>query len=270
VAKERIVVPARRVGIAWLGRYEGGRWPQHRHDELELNLGVGGRSTYVIEGRRVVVERDTLLALFPAQEHIVVEETPGAERWVVVWKPETVRRLMRGARADWAADRPTGQQAWRLEPARARALVGIFAAVRSAGDDVSANACLEALLLASWDAVRSARHGDPMRRVHPAIEQAVRRLRVDPTLDGSALARAVGLSRARLSRVFAEEIGVPLSAYRTRLRLERALERIHSGRVNLLAAALAAGFGSYAQFHRVVRERLGVSPRALIQEARQQ
>jgi transcriptional regulator GlxA family with amidase domain len=62
---------------------------------------------------------------------------------------------------------------------------------------------------------------------------------------------------------------VPLSAYRTRLRRVRALELVRSGRGNLLEAALAAGFGSYAQFHRVVRQRLGISPRELVQDARQ-
>jgi AraC-like DNA-binding protein len=51
--------------------------------------------------------------------------------------------------------------------------------------------------------------------------------------------------------------------YRNRLRIEKFLElAVRSG--NLLQAALDAGFGSYAQFSRVFRQQMGVSPRGYL------
>jgi transcriptional regulator GlxA family with amidase domain len=77
-----------------------------------------------------------------------------------------------------------------------------------------------------------------------------------------ALAARVHLSPSWLSRTFAQEVGMTISAYRNHLRFERfqALRR-RDGRANLLTLALRAGFGSYAQFHRIHRQLTGHSPR---------
>jgi len=49
--------------------------------------------------------------------------------------------------------------------------------------------------------------------------------------------------------------------YKNRVRLNRFTALVDKGRRNLLEAALAAGFGSYAQFHRVFRALRHVTPR---------
>ena len=82
--------------------------------------------------------------------------------------------------------------------------------------------------------------------------------------DLATLARAAGLSPSHLSRIFKEQTGVPISRFRNQQRLQRFLRLYGSGRrTTALAAALEAGFGSYAQFHRVFREQTGRSPSAL-------
>jgi transcriptional regulator GlxA family with amidase domain len=49
--------------------------------------------------------------------------------------------------------------------------------------------------------------------------------------------------------------------YRNQSRIERFFELYGEGnRRNLTQSAYAAGFGSYAQFHRVFKEALGYSP----------
>jgi AraC-like DNA-binding protein len=75
---------------------------------------------------------------------------------------------------------------------------------------------------------------------------------------------AVRLSSSHLSRTFKEQTGVSISRFRNEQRLQRFL-RIYGRvrRTTALAAALEAGFGSYAQFHRVFREQTGRSPSAL-------
>ena len=69
------------------------------------------------------------------------------------------------------------------------------------------------------------------------------------------------MSASRLSRLFHQQVGTTLVAYRARRRVDRflALRRRHPQR-SLLALALAAGFGSYAQFHRAFRAATGVAP----------
>lgn len=93
------------------------------------------------------------------------------------------------------------------------------------------------------------------------VVRVVQALHDDPTLDGAELGRAFGVSPSKLTHRFKVDMGVSLVEYRNRLRLERFLARVDRGGGNLLQAALDAGFGSYAQFHRVFRSMLGISPR---------
>jgi AraC-like DNA-binding protein len=102
-----------------------------------------------------------------------------------------------------------------------------------------------------------------------ALVQAVlRRLATDPTLTAGELSPDLGISPSRLARVFKEEMGMSLVDYRNRLRLERFEVLVDKGGENLLQAALAAGFGSYAQFHRVYRELRGATPRKILKTRR--
>ncbi len=86
-------------------------------------------------------------------------------------------------------------------------------------------------------------------------------LQDDHTLSRSQLATRVGVSVSGLSRAFKSELGLSVAQYRNRLRLERFLVLVDSSGGNLLAAALDAGFGSYAQFHRVFRSAVGKGPK---------
>jgi AraC-like DNA-binding protein len=96
---------------------------------------------------------------------------------------------------------------------------------------------------------------------HPSIVEAVGMLAKDPSQSGTEIAARLELSLSRLARLFKRETGVSLVEYRNRIRLERFQMLVDTGGENLLEAALAAGFGSYAQFHRVFRAWRGTTPR---------
>jgi len=96
-----------------------------------------------------------------------------------------------------------------------------------------------------------------VRRVLSALEQ-------DAGVRGQDLAREFGVSPGHLARIFKAELGVSLVEYRNRLRLRSFFDHVEQGEANLIGAAQAAGFGSYAQFHRVYRQLLGSTPRDLI------
>ena len=104
---------------------------------------------------------------------------------------------------------------------------------------------------------------------HPIIVDAVGSLAKDPSLSGTKIASTLDISLSRLARLFKQETGVSLVDYRNRLRLERFQMLVDSGGENLLEAALASGFGSYAQFHRVFRAWRGTTPREYLQYRRQ-
>ncbi len=98
----------------------------------------------------------------------------------------------------------------------------------------------------------------PSRRL---VSAAVAMLAKDPSLGGKEIASELEISLSRLARVFKSEMGMSLVEYRNRLRLDRFMVLLDRGRSNLLEAALAAGFGSYAQFHRVFRALRHATPR---------
>ncbi len=116
-------------------------------------------------------------------------------------------------------------------------------------------------------ALRLAQHSNQFSNLpsvsarHPTLRRAVHRLARDPSLGGEEVARALGISVSHLARLFRSEMGVSLVDYRNQLRLERFASLMEGGCSNLLEAALTAGFGSYAQFHRVFRAVRGESPR---------
>jgi AraC-like DNA-binding protein len=99
----------------------------------------------------------------------------------------------------------------------------------------------------------------------PLVEQILRTLNEDLPITGERLASELGVSPGHLARSFKREMGVSLVDYRNRLRIDRFFDSIRrqGGTCNLLEAALSAGFGSYAQFHRVYRKFLGTTPRDL-------
>ena len=64
-----------------------------------------------------------------------------------------------------------------------------------------------------------------------------------------------------MSRLFKQQTGVALVDFRNRQRVEKFLDFYGTGqRRTMLDAALEAGFGSYAQFHRVFKRVRGCSP----------
>lgn len=95
------------------------------------------------------------------------------------------------------------------------------------------------------------------------LASTVAMLNKDPGLGAKQLADALNVSIWRLARVFKALMGISLVEYRNRLRLARFETVRDRGDANLLDAALEAGFGSYAQFYRVVRARRHVRPSRL-------
>lgn len=236
----------------------------HRHAELELNLVVRGRASYLLGDRRYALTPGTLTWLFPGQEHVLVDESADHELWWAVFRPALVARIAAGPLRE---EDPVGQFSRRLEVGRVRRLGALLQEVQAAEtvDDVLANTGLAYLLRFAWRAFLDSDDVVEGIDVHPAVETVARMLRGDPDAgDLAALARAASLSPSHLSRIFKQQTGVSIGRFRNQQRLQRFLRLYGSGRrTTALAASLEAGFGSYAQFYRVFREHTGRSPSAL-------
>lgn len=118
------------------------------------------------------------------------------------------------------------------------------------------------------NAIDAMREPTPLARVPQAgakcgalVRETIAALNEDPTLTADAIAARLSVSPARLARTFRAEVSVSLVQYRNRLRLERFLGLVQHSGGSFAGAAHTAGFGSYAQFHRIFRKHVGVAPR---------
>lgn len=261
--KETLLIPTAQDGAIWPYRASGKGHPKHHHEELELNLVLEGQATYLVRERRLELHEGSLLWLFPAQEHVLVQESADFAMWVVVFRQRMIRRHCREepfitlARSD-----PEGDFIGQLPPGSARRLGQVIEQARQAPLALL-NAALAYLLLSAWSAMEESTRVQP-RRVHPCVERAARLLRDSQGSDSLPdIAARVGLSPSRLSRLFRAQTGLTITDFRNRQRMERFLRLYETmgGHRNLLWCCHQAGFGSYAQFHRVFKQMHGRGPR---------
>jgi AraC-like DNA-binding protein len=260
-----------RQGIdGWVVRHTAGslRPRSHRHAELELNLVVRGTASYLMDDRRYDLTAGTLTWLFPDQEHVLVDESADHALWWAVFRPSAVARIATSPPARPLRERdPVGRYSRRLDPQRVQRLGALFGELRQAGtvDDTLFNAGLSYLLALAWRTFLDSSEVVGGLEVHPAVDSVARLLQADPGAgDLTDLARMVGLSPSHLSRLFTAQMGLSISRFRNQQRLDRFMRLYGHGRATTaLAAAHEAGFGSYAQFHRVFRQETGRNPSAL-------
>lgn len=264
--KEQLRLPAHCDGSLWLHRNHGRILAMHHHVELEFNLVTHGTGLYLLANRKYAIRRGDLLWLFPAQEHVLIEQSPDFQMWIGVFKPRLVSRVARDAPARTLREAdPAGHFNRRLASAGLRRLEALCEELEACRAQTGLfNAGLAYVLLTTWDEFVTAADVATGVDVHPAVEKAARLIRDATTrLPVEVLAQQAGLSSSRLSRLFKQQTGVTLLDFRNRQRLERFLELYGTGqRQNMLDAALEAGFGSYPQFHRVFKQVMGCSPAA--------
>lgn len=261
--RQKLELPAQLEGDVWHYRHHGRANAMHHHVELEFNLVTQGRGLYLLANRKYQIRRGDLLWLFPAQEHVLVEQSSDFEMWIGVARPKAVRRLATDTNAKVLREaNPTGEYCRRLSQPEFARLEILLAEIAGARERPGLfNAGLGYALLAAWQSFEHAADV-PVHDVHPAVEKAARYIRdKNNTVGLNELAHHAGLSPARLSRLFKQQTGVALVDFRNRQRIEKFLAIYRTGqRTTILEAALQAGFGSYPQFHRIFRRVLGCSP----------
>jgi AraC-like DNA-binding protein len=263
--KEDLHLPSGVEGFSFLIKRRPAGLPSHHHDELEVNLVLAGRASYLFGQRRVPLAAQSMIWLFPEQEHVLMDWSHDFSMWVLVFRPGFVRRHAQSGPRRVLRSRDPGEIFCRqIDARRVEHLHQVYQDAGE-GDGIDArNAALGYALVASWQAYQFSSEPPPRVDVHPAVARAARLIsEADDAPKLDALAQAAGLSPARLSRLFKQQAGISLTAFRQRKCLERFLRLYGRGaRYTLLQAALEAGFGSYAQFHRVFCSIMRMSPAA--------
>ena len=106
-------------------------------------------------------------------------------------------------------------------------------------------------------------------RQRQLVEQARAHLAQSSRRESLAdVARALGCSVFHLCRVFRAHTGSSLHAYRRRLRVRRALERVIETDEDLLSVGLSLGFSGHSHFTATFKREFGIVPSVLRQRGR--
>lgn len=233
---------------------------------VQLILCIAGTARYQCGNQAQQIRGGTLAWSVPELRFQFIDSSSDYDAWIAVADASMVRQL------GLAVDRRQGAGlSRRLSEASTNRLQAQFEhlATTVPGSEPFIIG-LEYLILSAWAEQHRATRVDELTDVHPAVEKAAHILRTQPETGSlRELAQACGASASWLSRLFREQLGVSLVGYRNQSRIERFFDLYGEGRRrNLTQAALAAGFGSYAQFHRVFKDTLGFAPGDLKRGAR--
>ena len=219
------------------------RRPRHFHPEPELNAVCKGSAIIGLGDRVVRLGPGGVILFHPGQDHVLLEASPDLELWVVALRPEVAGRALQ-----------------------------TLSRVASVGESLSPSALsaledtLSGLAQVSDANIVETRTVDVFSMVQPHLStnhvlsrRGLEESSARPNTAGAELAQHFGVDQSALSRNFHTAFGVTFVSYRARQRAMAFVRLVDEGQ-SLTSAALAAGFGSYAQCHRVLTKVLGCSP----------
>jgi AraC-like DNA-binding protein/mannose-6-phosphate isomerase-like protein (cupin superfamily) len=245
----------------WLHQGNHYDHPRHRHRALEMNLVVAGRGRYEVNGCHHVLGTGSILWIPSGAAHYLEERSSDFSMWIVAAE----RDLFGSSNpSDFAESMFQGYSeaapAKVLPEQETNWLDRELARIQGSQSNVLLRAGLTYTLLRAWEATRAAPPIPPGKLLSAPLHRALALLEADARLSREDLAERVCITPERLGRLFQSELGIGFIEHRNRIRLQRFLDIHRSGRMTLLGACLEAGFGSYAQFHRVFTEILGDAP----------
>jgi AraC-like DNA-binding protein len=245
--------------------------PRHFHGQLECLLVRSGSATLHLAAQAQTVRQGQLCWILPGVPHVMGEFSPDFDMWVVELDAALVDEC-------WAAIVPAGSgrdhapfESWSLalgEQLAGKSVVDAPADVAEKLDELAAGVWAAMLpVSARWGlaafgllALRATLANVEAQRPISVGQLASCLLLASPTLDRGAVAAQLGVSEGFLSRTVHKDLGVTFTEHRARTRVAHFLALVQAKKKNLLAAALAAGFGSYSQFHRTFSRVSGSRP----------
>lgn len=99
-----------------------------------------------------------------------------------------------------------------------------------------------------------------LARVRVGKAKSILETRIDEVFDLNRLASDVGCSPSYLSRTFSTTVGITLSQYLRKRRIERAAEMLVTGNYNVSEAAIEVGYQSLSHFSKAFQQVKGCLP----------
>ena len=267
--------------------YHDHAFAPHWHDAYTIPVIERGAETFRYLGAEYVAEAGSVPLINPGEVHTGARAVDEGWRYRVMYVPiDYVHRLASDIAghpqplpwfgADVIRDLDLAHRlarAHRLLEADADRRTDRTQRPTAATEQVAADAILAADPLAAEDAlldalstllVRYARTREQTRHPvanDPRVETMKARLAADVAapLRVADLAVAVGLSPFHATRLFTQTTGLPPHAWRTQLRLQRALGPLRAG-ASVADVAAASGFTDQSHFTRHFRRTFGVPP----------
>ena len=193
--KEKLKIRTGAEGFALRTGQHLRRGAPHHHEELEVNLVLSGKASYLFGNRRVPLLASSMIWLFPKQEHVLMDWSHDFSMWVVVFKPNLVaRRSGQGERHILRSGDPGDIFCRQIDSRHIDLLNHVYEGALEEDQDLEfVNAALDYALVASWQAYQFSSESIPRTDVHPAVAKAARLMtNADSSIGLNALAKRSG------------------------------------------------------------------------------
>lgn len=239
-----------RLAQAW--RHHPAYWrPRHFHAEPELNLVLRGEARVAIGKTEYRLGPGEFVVFAPGQDHALLEASSDLDLFVIALEPELAERA-------FGTTVPRSMGVGHVDDDSAPAIEEILSVSASDSEDIEGREQLVNLFREFESRLDEA---------HATSRRALSGLLTDPSVGQGEMAARIATAPAELSRKFHGSWGVPFVEMRARHRLIRFIGEVDRG-ASYTRAAYTAGFGSYAQLHRVFHRSLGITPREYFSGAR--
>ncbi len=246
--------------------------PPHFHGQLECLLIRRGSAMLYVATQTHVVRSGQLCWILPGVPHVMGNFSADFDMWVVELDSALVDDCWATIKAVGSLGAYAPFESWSIllgEQLAGRPVVDVPTEVVRLLDEMAAEVW-EARLpnearsrLAGFGllALRTTLGNIDTRRPNSLGQLASCLLLASPTMSRAAAAAELGVSEGFLSRAVHKDLGVTFVEHRARTRVAHFLALVQAKGINFLDAALAAGFGSYSQFHRTFSRVSGSRPR---------
>lgn len=261
---EKLNIPPQLGGYLWFMRRKNSAYIQpHIHRELEFNLITAGQAEYIVQGQQYAIAANSLLWLFPNQPHVLINASNNFEMLIGVIQPQLIEELIqKGADKKLGVLDPGKMAPCTLTNESAQLILKQFDENKTnETSPLLYNLNLSLIYLKLWQMYETNSTTNPSKKIPAIVEKCLLKLeKQNESITLERLSAEFGYSASQLSRLFKKYTGQSIVDYRNQLRLRHVSSQLNETRTNFTTLAYEAGFGSYAQFHRIFKAEFGYSP----------
>jgi AraC-like DNA-binding protein len=248
----------------------GDRPFEERHERVGVAVVVAGSFAYRSSAGRALLTPGSLLLGDAGRGFECAHDHGRGDRCISFqFAPELFERIAADAgvgSGERRFDRPRLPALRELAPLVTRAATGLAGVAEVSWEELAVEIAAAAVTFAAGAPPAT---GAVSRGLESRVARVVRRIEREPAAEASlaALAGEAGTSPYHFLRAFERATGVTPHQFVLRTRLRAAALALAAGGGRVIDAALDAGFGDLANFHRAFRAELGRTPAAFRRRA---